>query len=64
MVVQFSGTSQEEEHNYPFMMTFSSVQQLMNIYVPFYSIDIGKSNFTHNISLLVPKEFFNITAIS
>lgn len=62
MVVQFSGANQGEMYGDPFMVVHSDVQRLMNE-IPFYSIDIGRGNYTHYINVVVPKEFFNTSAI-
>ena len=62
MVVQFSGANQGEIYSDPFMVILSDVQQLMNE-LPFYSIDFNGENSTHYINVVVPKEFFNTTAI-
>ena len=61
MVVQFSGANQGEFGD-PFMVVHSDVQRLTNE-LPFYSIDSGTGNYYHYINVVVPKEFFNTTAI-
>ena len=62
MVVQFSGANQGEFFGDPFMVVHSDVQRLTNE-LPFYSIDSGAGNYHHYINVVVPKEFFNTTAI-
>ena len=62
MVVQFSGANQGEVYSDPFMVVHSDIKRLMNE-IPFYSIDIGGKNYDHYINVIVPKQFFNITAI-
>ena len=62
MVVQFSGTSLSEAYGDPFMVALTDVQQVINE-VPFYSIDIGGVRYNHYITVVVPKEYFNTTAI-
>ena len=62
MVVQFSGANQGEMYGDPFMVVHSDVQRLMNE-IPFYSIDIGGESYNHYINVVVPKEFFDISAI-
>ena len=62
MVVQFSGGIQGVDYSDPFMVVHSDVKRLMNE-LPFYSIDFSGENFNHYINVVVPKEFFNTTAI-
>lgn len=62
MVVQFSGANQGEYFGDPFMVVHSDVQRLTNE-LPFYSIDSGVGSYHHYINVVVPKEFFNTTAI-
>ena len=63
MVVQFSGTDLgESDSSDPFMVVLSDVKKLMNE-IPFYSIDYGEENYTHYINVVVPKEFYDNTAI-
>ena len=62
MVVQISGGIQGVDYSDPFMVVLSDVQQLMNE-LPFYSVDFSGENFNHYINVVVPKEFFNTTAI-
>ena len=62
MVAQFSGGIQGVDYSDPFMVVHSDVKRLMNE-LPFYSIDFSGENFNHYINVVVPKEFFNTTAI-
>ena len=63
MVVQFSGTDLGESYSSdPFMVVLSDVKKLMNE-IPFYSIDYGEENYNHYVNVVVPKEFYDNTAI-